>query len=213
MRKFGIFVSSALFVAGLGWSPTAAQFSVRDQNGIVAATTDGSSETATLPQGTQGTASVTRGTPISGSDYAQATATTEFQPDMIRIILTGDVHHWGDEGGAKARVVVQFGVERDTGYMIETQMVAATGAGWLGDRALIVLSNADGVILTRTPGGGYDACNYMHPNAQTLCTNRTLTPDVYNIELKASAFAPTTCGSCKGYAVDAGCELRIVAVP
>ncbi len=213
MRKLGIFFWGATFVIALGWSPSEAQFSVRDQDGIVAAVADGNYASDTLPRGAPGSVSVSVGTQLPGRDYGRATATTEFGPDMIRIVLTTDAQEWGNEGGGKARVAVQFGVEKDTNYVIETQMAAAIGAGWLGDRALIFLSNADGIIFTRHPGGGYDACNYEHPNVATLCTNRTLTPDVYTLELQASAYAPNTCGSCKGYAVNAGCEVKIVAVP
>jgi len=123
--------------------------------------------------------------------------------------LTATVGDWGQEGSAEARIVVVFSVDQNTSYTVELEKAEAIGSGWLGARSFITLSNDEGVIFRRNVGGGYDSCNQDHPAVTTLCTNRTLTPDVYYFEMIASAYAPTTCGTCMGYAVSSRTELRL----
>jgi hypothetical protein len=196
-------------VVASGWASITMAFDVREQLGLVAAIADGNTVTDTLPTHSPGSVSVTAGSPEPGSDYALASLQTEYQSDQLHVVASADVGEWGNEGAAKIRLEVQFSVERDTPYTINVARAESTGLGWLGERASIVLSNADGVILRRHPGGGFDACDYTHPNADTLCRNRTLTLGLYTLEVLVSAYAPGTCGSCKGYANSADVELTI----
>lgn len=209
MRGLRFILAVATVVVALGWASITMAYDVREQLGLVAAIADGNTVTDTLPTHAPGSVSVTAGSPEPGTDYAFASLQTEFLSDQLHVIANADVGEWGNEGIVKIRLVVQFSVERDTPYTLNVARAESVGLGWLGERASIVLSDADGVILRRHPGGGFGACNYTHPNVDTLCRNGTFTLGLYTLEVLVSAYAPGTCGSCKGYANSADVELTI----
>ena len=212
MRGPPAIVSVAIALAGLGWTSGAAAYDVRDQQGIVTAYADGATEYASLPQASGGSISVTVGVPEPGRDYATGSLLTEFQSDQLRVVASGNVGEWGNEGAVKVLLVLQFSVSQDTPYTLIDTVRTAKGNGWLGDRAQIVLSNEHGVILRRHAGGGFNPCESDHPNSDTLCENEnpTLPPGEYTLEVRVSAYAPGSCGSCKGYATTADVDLTIL---
>jgi len=193
----------------MAWPVSAGDFAFIEQFGTVSATADGNTVTESLPRFQAANVSVTAGTPEPGMDYGMATAQSSVNGQEIHLTLTATVGEWGSEGAAEARIVVTFSVSQNTSYAVPLEKAEATGSGWLGDRAFITLSNDEGVIFRRNVSGGYESCNRDHPDYETLCQNRTLTPDVYYFEMIASAYAPTTCGTCQGYAVTSQTELRV----
>jgi len=210
VRGLHAIVAVAIALTGLGWTSGAVAYVVRDQQGTVIASAGGTTETQTLPQDSAGSISVTLGSQQPGTDYATGSLLTEFPSDHLHVVASTDVGEWGNEGAVKVHLVLQFSVSQDTPYRLIDTVRRANGNGWLGDRALILLSNEDGVILRRHPGGGFGPCEFDHPNVDTLCKNATLTTGVYTLEVRVSAYAPTTCGSCKGYAISADVDLTIL---
>lgn len=202
----GMLVTLAVCV---GWPASAGTLTLIEQSGTVSATADGNTVTDTLPQFQSGNVSVTAGTPQPGMDYATATAQSSFNPNEIHLILTANVGEWGNEGAAEARIEVVFSINQGAEFVVEIERTEATGSGWLGDRAFITLSNGDGIIFNRNVGGGYDSCNYDHPDALTTCENGILKPGTYHFEMIASGYAPAECGSCKGFAVASEAELKV----
>lgn len=196
-----------LTLAGL--SVSAGNFTLIEQSGTISVTANGTTTTESLPRLSSADSSLTAGTPGPGMDYAMATAQSSLHAGDLHITLTATVGEWGNEGQAEARIVVTFGVDQNTIYAVPVEKAEAHGQGWCGNRSFILLSNDDGVIFRRDAGGGYNSCNFDHPDFATLCTNRTLTPGVYYFEMIASAHAPSDCGTCKGYAVNARSELLI----
>jgi len=212
MRGSWLLLAGAVLIAGSGWPSSAADFAIREQLGIVSATANGKTATDSLPPGASGTISASEGEPSSGSDFGKATATTEFQADAIFISLTADVNEFGNDGAAKGRVVVQFSVDANTRYELPIATTAVTGEGVVDDRAVINLSNDDGVIFNQGADGKL-VCNQKHPDYQTLCEKQELTPGGYSLELRASAYAPANCDTCEGVAVNAKSEVKFTSVP
>ena len=207
-----IIVAAAIALAGLAWTSGAVAYDIRDQQGIVTAIADGVTESATLPIDSDGSITVTVGSTEPGMDYATGSLLTDFQSDQLRVVASGDVGPWGNEGAVKVLLVLQFSVDQDTPYTLVDTVRKAKGSGWLGDRALILLSNEDGVILRRHPGGGFAPCEPDHPNADTLCqtANAVLPTGEYTLEVRVSSYAPGTCESCKGFATSADVDLTIL---
>lgn len=209
MRRVWLLVAIASLLGGLGWPVSAGDFVFIEQSGAVSVTADGNTVTETLPRFQQADISLTAGTPEPGRDYAVATAVSAVHGNEIHLTLSAGVGEWGNEGKAEARIAVVFSVDQNTSYIVELEKAEATGSGWLGARAFISLSDDRGEIFRRHVSGGYESCNRDHPDYTTLCKNRILTPGVYSFEMVSSAYAPTTCGSCQGYAVTSRTELKV----
>jgi len=209
MRRAWVFIVVVTCLSGLGGSASAGKITFIEQSGTVSATADGTTVTDTLPQFQSGDISATVGTPQSDMDYAMASVQSSVSPNEIHLTLTSDVFAWGNEGEAEARIDVMFSVSKNTDFVVELEAAEAKGSGWLGDCASITLSNDDGIIFRRNVSGGYDSCNSFHPDAEMICRNRTLKPGVYSFKMIAKSYAPATCGTCQGYAVNSATELRV----
>ncbi len=199
----------ATWLAWPGRPVSAGSLNFIAQEGTVTVTANGNTVTDTLPQFQSGTISVTEGTPLPGMDYARAALESSVSGSEIHLTMTANVGEWGNEGVADARIEVVFSVSQNTSFTVEIEKAEATGAGWLGYRAFITLSNDAGIIFRRNVGAGYDSCNYKHPDGGAICESGILTPDMYYFEMIASAYSPTTCGTCKGFAVTSETELRV----
>jgi len=200
----------ATFLAWPARPVSAAGLTFISQSGTVSATADGTTVTDTLPQFQSGNISVTAGTLQTGMDYALATAQSTIQARQIHLLLTASVGDWGHKGIAESTIVAVFSVSQNTPFEIDLERAEGTGAGWLGYRAFITLSNDAGIIFRRNVGAGFDSCNYEHPDGGAICESGVLAPDEYHFEMRASAHAPTTCGTCKGFAVTSETELRLI---
>lgn len=210
MHRTRVTVALAVVLFGLGRPAIAANdFTFIEQIGSVTATADGNTVTEILPRWQPTTISVTAGTPEAGMDYGMATLTSSVHGNRIHLIMSATVGEWGHEGSAEARIRFVFSVDQNRDYTVQVEKTDAVGNGYLGYRSFIMLSNDDGIIFSRNSGGGYNSCNLDHPNYVTLCQNRTLTPGVYYFEMLSSAYAPSDCDSCKGYAVSANAELVV----
>ncbi len=209
MVRIRVFITVFMGTVLLSGSAIAGNFTFIEQSATVSATADGNTVSDNLPTNQPGNVSVTAGTPQPGMDYAMASAQSSVAAKELHLLLTADVGEWGNEGEAIATIEVVFSINQNTDFVVELERAEATGAGWLGDRAYIILSNADGIIFRRNVGGGFDSCNNDHPDANTICRDGILLAGQYNFEMVASGYAPTTCGTCKGYAVSSTTELKV----
>ena len=209
MRGPGVIFVVATTLTGLGWSSGAIAYDLINQVGTVSATADRTTVTDELPPNSGGNISVTAGSPNPNTDYAKATLRSQFAGPHIQLTLFADVDHWGNEGKAESHVAVQFSVDQDTEYSFTFAFIQVIGNGHLGHSAFVTLSNDDGVIWRKQRDGGVDPCNFEHPDADTLCTNQTLTPGEYTLEAHGSTFAPGDCFSCKGYATNMEIDIKI----
>jgi len=174
-------------------------FVIREQLGTISAVAKDETETESLLQGASDSITVDVG--ATGGDYGKATATTSLEADVIFVTLDASVGDFYHEGAAKGRVVVQFSVDKEIRYTVQSATTEVTGEGSLEERASIVLSNDDGVIFRKDFGVQNVPCN---PGENPLC--ETLTPGAYTLELQASAYAPEGCIDC---AVTAKSEVKI----